>query len=227
MNAMLIVTIGMIGVFGLRLLLSGFDSPGKRAELKDYLKGLVHFIICGFLSYSVYVILIGLAGAISSYLLGGPLVVNEQFAIAMWKAMTSESLAGPYSLGAMFAMVTISMQRILLALGAVLLPLAVGLLFMSFSENLRALGQSMLTFFFIIVFLPLVDALVFKSAEFALGVAQSPEYVAVAVFWLVGLLNLLAFKEIFDVSRSGMVAHTIVERVEVVKEKMLGDLHGL
>jgi len=194
----LIIASSMISFFGLKLLLSSLSSPEKRAEIKDYLEGLINFFVVLFLSGPVYAILVKISGAITR--IG---FTDSNFFNNAGGALGSETLIDAYSLGSQFAMLTVSMQRILLVLGIMLLPFAVLLLFMSFSASLKNLGYSILTFFFIVIFLPPVNSLIFKAADFAAAnIAQSPAYVLVAAFWLVGLVNLMAFHTALSVARS-------------------------
>ena len=193
----LVVAASMISVFGLKLLLSSLSPPAKRAEIKDYLEGLMHFFVVLFLSGPIYAILVKMSRAIST--IG---FTDSNFFNSANLVLGSQSLIDAYALGSQIAMLTISMQRILLVLGIMLLPFAVLFLYMTFSSALKNLGYGLLTFFFIIIFLPAVDSLIFKAADFAAGMAQSAEYVIVAAFWLVSIINLFAFHAAFSVARS-------------------------
>ncbi|MFH1424371.1 MAG: hypothetical protein ABIG20_01685 [archaeon] len=228
LQVMLIFGTGMISFFGLKLMMSGFDSPEKRTEIKDYFKNFIYFIVFGFLSAVLYGMAIELSGAVARYLIGGTSLGGlTELAGARATALMSEELVSYFTMASVFAHMTISMQEILLVLGFIVLPLGIGLMFMSFSNSLKTLGYSVVTFFFIIAFLPLADSLIFVAADYAVESTAAPGYIAIAAFWLVGIVNLLAFKAALEVAKSDRVVHTIVEKVNTVADRVRGDSYGL
>ena len=201
----LIFLVPFLSFFALRFMLSGFSSPEKRSNLKDALSGFMMFLFSIPISYLLYATLIKLCSLASKYLLGESFTLTSlsNFSSTLLSILSSETLVGTYNLGTLFAMLTISIQRILLVLGAVTLPFSLALLFLTSSSSLKQLGQALLMFFGMVIFMPLIDSLIFQCAELAIPVAESAEFIVVSSYWLVGLVNLLVFFAAFSVSKTG------------------------
>jgi|TARA_Y100000310_G_scaffold322256_1_gene381091 hypothetical protein len=201
----LTILVPLLSFFALKLLTSGFSSPEKRSHLKEALSGFVIFLFSIPLAYLAYSTLVKLSSLASKYLLGESFAITNlsNFSSTLLSILSSETLIGTYNLGTLFAMLTISIQRILLVLGAVTLPFSLALLFLTSSSSLKQLGQALLMFFGMVIFMPLIDSLIFQCAELAILGAESAEFIVVGSYWLVGLVNLLVFFAAFSVSKTG------------------------
>jgi len=71
-----------------------------------------------------------------------------------------------------------------------------------------------------VIFMPVVDSLIFLCAELAIPAAESAEYIVVASYWLVGLVNLLVFFAAFSVSKSGSGITVVRSIVECVRTEV-------
>jgi len=190
--------------FALKFMLSGFSSPEKRSQLKETLSGFVSFLISVPLGYLFYAILVKLSHLISLYLIGSSFAIETlpNFSSSLQHVLASATLISAYKFGSMLSLITISMQRILLVFGAVILPVSLAFIFIG-SGSFKNLGQSLLTFSVMIIFMPIVDSLIFQCAELAIPAAESAEFIVVSSYWLVGLVNLLIFFAAFSVSKTG------------------------
>jgi hypothetical protein len=73
-------------------------------------------------------------------------------------------------------------------------------------------------FFGMVIFMPLIDSLIFQCAELAIPAAESAEFIVVGSYWLVGLVNLLVFFAAFSVSKtsvSGKVITKVFKKIEI------------
>lgn len=213
----LTVLVPFLSFFALKLMFSSFTTPEKRSQIKEALSGFVYFLITTPIAYLLYAALVKFSGIVSRYLLGESFAISSlaNFSSTLLAVLSSETLVGTYKMGTLFAMLTISMQRIMLVFGAVTLPLSLAFVFLASSSALKSLGQSLIMFSCMVIFLPVVDSLIFLCAELAIPAVESAEYIIVASYWLVGLVNLLVFFAAFSVSKSGSgvtVVRSIVER---------------
>ncbi len=217
----LVTLIPFLSFFALRLLMSGFSTPEKRAQIKESLTGFVTFLIAVPVAYLAYGILVKFSGLISLYLLGSSFSITglTNFSGTLISLLSSETLVGVYNTATLFAMITISMQRILLVLGAVLLPVSLAFVFLS-SGSLKNLGNSLLMFFSMIIFLPVIDSLIFQCAELAIPVAESAEFLVLSSYWLVALVNVLVFFAAFSISKSGSGVKVVRGVIELVKKEV-------
>ena len=216
------VVLLFLSINGLKLMLSGFSSPEKRAQVKESLSGFVYFLLFTPISYLFYSSLVKLSGSITRYMLGESFAIKslQNFSATLLGLLSSKTLVDLYTMGARFEMVTIAMQRILLVLGVVLIPFALVFIFMSSSASLKSLGHSLLLFFSMIIFMPIIDGLIFLCAELAIAGAESAEYIVIGSYWLAGLVNLLVFFAAFSVSKSGAGVTTVRSVVERVRTEV-------
>lgn len=210
LSLMAMLLVPMILYFTIKHMMNSTTVTGKRADIKEFFVGILYFLIVTPISFFLYSFLVKLAWAIQKFVVGPSFSIESlpKFSSALLTALSSETLVLPYKTGAMLAMITLSAQKILLVLGAALLPVCFAFIFVGSSQSMKTIGQSTLLFFLMIIFVPLIDAVTFACAELALEMTENAAYLAVSTYWLVGALNLLLFFMAFSVSKANITIKT-------------------
>jgi hypothetical protein len=213
----------MLLIFGIRLLLSKWGTPEKRTQIKETVSGFISFLIATPIGILMYGFLIKISESISLYFVGENFSVNglTNFSNAFAKVLQSKTMIAIYNKASIFSTITISMQRILLVLGALLIPVTFALIFLSTSNQIKNFGQSMMMFFGLVIFLPVLDSLIFQCAEIAITLSTSAEYIVIGSYWLVGFMNVFLLIAAFLISKSGAntIVQTVVQKVKEVRIK--------